>query len=166
MWGCLERPLSVAQGTLAGGCPQVPIRRKIFPERKCKINMTGLILIKFDKKLFYIQEARANFSIVAWRGRSKTSGEHSSLSLAPGLVELLPQAIHTEANFLGLLSAQAPKCLSTRFLNRRCSRRWSWFSRAAVQSVEERSGFRSHPTSSIYHLLARMVVPEEAAVGL
>lgn len=70
MSGCPERPLSVALGILAAGCPQVPIRRKILPERKCKINMTGPTLIKFDKKLFYIQETRANFHIVAQRPKA------------------------------------------------------------------------------------------------
>lgn len=53
--GSPERPLSVAQGASAGGCPQVPIRRKTLPERKRKINTTGLTLIKFDRKLFCIQ---------------------------------------------------------------------------------------------------------------
>lgn len=70
MSGCPERPLSVTLGTLTAGHPQVPIRRKILPERKCKINVTGPTLIKFDRKLFYIQEARANFHIMARRPKA------------------------------------------------------------------------------------------------
>lgn len=86
---------SVAQGTLAGGCPQVPIRRKTVPGRKRWVNMTSLTLIKFDRRLFCTQGSQSQFSECSsqTKGKScKTRREHRP-QCGLGLAQLYLQAV-------------------------------------------------------------------------